>query len=133
MTGTVPEGSVETDMVEATDFLPTILDAAGLDAPEGFLMDGRSFYPQLTGQKGNSRDWMFFHFEPMGQGKGRGESQCIRFIRDLEWNLYETGELYNLRDDLDEEYPIYVMDDTPEQAAARTRLNNVFAQMSMDP
>ena len=132
MPGTVPAGTVKADMIETTDFLPTILEAAGLELPEGYVIDGRSFYPQLTGGKGDPRDWMFFHFEPMGQAKGRGPHGCIRFVRDLEWNLYETGQLYDLRADLDEEVPIYEADDTPEQAAARARLQPVFGQMAQD-
>ena len=129
MPGTVPAGTVTPDMIETTDFLPTIVDASGLEVPEGYVIDGRSFYPQLTGGKGNRRDWMFFHFEPDGQAKGRGGSSRIRFVRDIEWNLYETGELYDLRVDLDEDVPIYEEDDTPEQAASRARLKPVFAQM----
>ena len=130
MPGTVPAGAVQADMIESTDFLPTIFEAAGLDIPEGYVIDGRSFYPQLTGNKGNPRDWMFFHFEPVGQGKGRASVRpLVRFARDLEWNLYETGELYDLSADIDEEVPIYEAEDTPVQAEARARLKPIFEQM----
>ena len=130
MPGTVPAGAVQADMIESTDFLPTIFEAAGLDIPEGYVIDGRSFYPQLTGNKGNPRDWMFFHFDPVGQGKGRASVRpLVRFARDLEWNLYETGELYDLSADIDEEVPIYEAEDTPDQAEARARLKPIFEQM----
>jgi len=128
MPGTVPAGAVQADMIESTDFLPTIFEAAGLDIPEGYVIDGRSFYPQLTGSKGNPRDWMFFHFEPMSRNRGLPTGP-VRYARDLEWNLYETGELYDLSADIDEEVPIYETEDTPAQAEARARLKPIFEQM----
>ncbi|HIO64627.1 MAG TPA: arylsulfatase [Dehalococcoidia bacterium] len=126
MPGTIPSGSVQADMVEATDFLPTIFEAAGLDFPEDYQIDGRSFYPQLTGERGNPRDWIFFHFEPMS---ARNNVGTIRFVRDHEWKLYETGELYDLIDDLNEDLPIFESDDTPSQSTARASLKPVFSQM----
>ena len=127
MPGTIPSGSVQIDMVESTDFLPTMFEAAGLKFPPGYLIDGVSFYPQLTGQKGTPRDWMFFHFEPMNARSP--EKNRIRFIRDHAWKLYETGELYDLKSDLDEDLPIYESEDTPDQALARTNLKPVFDDM----
>ena len=35
----------------------------------------------------------------------------VRFVRDRDWKLYETGELYDLNADLDEELPIFESDD----------------------
>ncbi|MDE0745811.1 MAG: sulfatase-like hydrolase/transferase, partial [SAR202 cluster bacterium] len=91
MPGTIPSNTVQTDLIEATDFLPTIFEAAGLNFPEGYIIDGRSFYPQLKGEKGNPRDWMFFHFEPMNRRHGLNDLRQIRFIRDHRWKLYENS------------------------------------------
>ena len=126
MPGTIPEGRVQGDMIEATDYLPTIFEAAGLEFPDGYIVDGKSFYPQLMGEKGIPREWMFFHFEPMNR---RGITPRIRFVRDYEWKLYETGELYDLRADLMEDNPIDVSSDNVEQNAARERLSPIFADM----
>ena len=122
----VPAGVVNSDMVESTDFLPTIMEAAGLEFPDGYMVDGRSFYPQLTGEDGNPRDWMFFHFEPMS---ARNAARRIRFVRDNHWKLYETGELYDLRIDLDEELPIHEALETDEQSGARARLRPIFEEL----
>ncbi len=126
MPGTIPTGAVLEDLIESTDFLPTIFEAAGLNFPEGYIIDGRSFYPQLTGDKGNPREWMFFHFEPMNRRNNIGQ---IRFIRDHRWKLYETGELYDLQNDLDEDLPIYNTEDSDEQKEARSRLGPIFSDM----
>ena len=126
MLGTIPAGAVNKDMVESTDFLPTIMEAAGLEFPDGFVVDGRSFYPQLTGDTGNPREWAFFHFEPMNARSNMG---TVRFVRDHDWKLYETGELYDLRMDLEEELPIYEALETAEQSEARARLRPVFEEL----
>ena len=70
---------------------------------------------------------MFFHFEPLNRRSA--DPRRIRFARDLEWNLYETGELYDLSADIDEEVPIYEAEDTREQAEARARLKPIFERL----
>ncbi|HAF77778.1 MAG TPA: arylsulfatase [Maribacter sp.] len=133
MPGTIKAGEVKADMIETTDYLPTMFDAAGIEAPNNYILDGKSFYPQLTGENGNPRDWMFFHFEPMNPriipGKEDVMDAAIRYARNLDWNLYETGELYDLKSDIDEDLPIYETDDTAEQAAARASLKPIFNEM----
>ncbi|MAU64879.1 MAG: arylsulfatase [Dehalococcoidia bacterium] len=133
MPGTIKAGEVNADMIETTDYLPTMFDVASIEAPDNYILDGKSFYPQLTGHNGNPRDWMFFHFEPMNPriipGKEDVMDAAIRYARNLDWNLYETGELYDLRSDIDEDLPIYESDDTEEQAKARASLKPIFSQM----
>ncbi len=126
--GTIPSGSVNRDMVEATDYLPTMMEAAGLEFPDDYFIDGKSFYQQLTGHKGDPREWMFFHFEPMN-ARSSVAARRIRFVRDDHWKLYETGEMHNMWTDLDENYPIYQADDTEEMAEARTRLMPIFTEL----
>ena len=126
--GTIPAGSVNRDMVEATDYLPTMMEAAGLEFPDDYFIDGKSFYQQLTGHKGDPREWMFFHFEPMN-ARSSVAARRIRFVRDDHWKLYETGEMHNMWTDLDENYPIYQADDTEEMAEARTRLMPIFTEL----
>ena len=126
MPGTIPSGSVNSDLVDVTDLLPTMLEAAGIETPDGYVVDGSSFYPQLKGEQGNPKDWLFFHFMPMSPNV---PVDTIRFIRDRNWKLYETGELYDLNADLDEEVPIYESQDGEQSAAARAKLKPIFAQM----
>lgn len=56
--GVTKAGAVDKDhMVSAVDFLPTLLDIAGLDHPKGF--DGRSFEPLLRGGRQEERGFVF--------------------------------------------------------------------------
>jgi arylsulfatase A len=123
--GTIPAGKVTADLIDASDFLPTILEAAGITAPDDYLIDGRSFLPQLKGENGNPRDWIYFHFEPMS---GRVH-RFARFIRDHRWKLYDDGRLFDLDADPEEEDAIGIANDNDECAKARSRLAPVFAQM----
>jgi arylsulfatase len=47
--GVLPEGQRVRPMLTMTDVAPTLLDAAGLEIPEG--MDGQSFWKLLTGEE----------------------------------------------------------------------------------
>lgn len=123
--GTSPAGAVNADLIDSSDFLPTMLEAAGIKPPEGYVIDGKSFLPQLRGGKGKPREWMFFHFEPMS---ARVATKA-RFVRDQRWKLYEDGRLYDLTSDPDEEDQILTPQDTPDQASARARLQPIFKNM----
>ena len=57
-----PEGKVCEDLIDFTDFLPTIIEATGSSLPNKFIADGRSFLPQLRGKKGNTREWIFCYY-----------------------------------------------------------------------
>ncbi len=126
--GTVKPGVVQTDLIDNCDHLPTIMEAAGVPVPEGYVIDGRSFLPQLKGEEGSPHDWLFFHFEPMN-GRHGVFKPAQRFIRDHQWKLYEDGRLFDLTSDPDEEVAIFDEADTENSGAARSRLEPIFAQM----
>jgi arylsulfatase A-like enzyme len=126
--GTIPSGSVPLDLVDSSDFLPTILEAAEITPPEDYVMDGRSFLPQLKGDKGNPREWMFFHFEPMSANPA-GIHPNVRFIRDNRWKIYDDGRMYDLNSDPEEESVCDAGAESQECADARARLEPIFAQM----
>lgn len=123
--GTIPPGALTTDLIDASDFLPTILEAAEITPPDDYFIDGRSFLPQLKGETGNPRDWIFFHFEPMS---GRVH-RYARFIRDHRWKLYDDGRLFDLNADPEEEAAFDPADDDGERSETRSRLAPVFEQM----
>ena len=62
---TFASGKVCPDLIDATDFLPTICEAAGISVPADLKIDGRSFLPQIRGERGQPREWLadFFSVE----------------------------------------------------------------------
>ncbi len=118
--GVVPAGRVCNDLVDFSDFLPTTLEAAGLSVPAG--LDGRSFLPQLRGEKGTPREWMYCYYCPRPE-----RTRPVRFVRDQRWKLYGDGRLYDVESDVLEKRP--VKDVSTEAAAARHKLEEALAKM----
>ena len=103
-------------LVDFTDFLPTFVEAAGVELPAGELFDGRSFLPQLRGMRGNPRDWIYFHRSAHPVHWRRTLSKIVdyeepkpwicRYVRGARYKLYGDGRFYDLQADLDERHPI---------------------------
>lgn len=97
--GTVPAGKVSETLIEFSDFLPTIAQAAGVRPLSP--TDGRSFLPQLHGQKGDPREDIFVYYWPRPE---RG--QPLRFVRNHRWKLYGDGKLFDVKNDVLEKKPV---------------------------
>ena len=117
--GVIPAGKVCGDLVDFSDFVPTLAEAAGAEMPRDMPIDGRSFMPQLRSKKGNPREWIFCHYDP----KWIGINKAVRFVREKRWKLYDSGELYDVPADTLEQNP---NPPDPEAMAARKRLQAVL-------
>ena len=93
--GKIAGGRVIHDLVDTTDFAPTMLAAAGVTPPTDGRLDGRSFWPQLLDQPGSPRDWIYCWYSP------RGESP-LEFARGDRLKLYRDGRVYDVVDDPEE-------------------------------
>ena len=49
--GVVREGRVSDDLIDVSDFLPTLAELADAELPADVLLDGRSFADRLRGAK----------------------------------------------------------------------------------
>ena len=114
----VAAGTVCPDLVDSTDFLPTLLDAAGVKPPSELKLDGRSFLPQLCGEKGDPRKWIYSWYSPRQLPNA---SMAIReFAFDHRYKLYRNGDFYDLVEDPQEEHPLRVaLLEGPAAAAAK--------------
>ena len=121
---TIPGGQVLDDLVDTTDFLPTIAAVTGAQPPSGVQLDGRSFSPQLRDEQGNPREWVFCHYDP-----DWGNFSRSRFARDQRWKLYDDGRLYDVPADPLEEHPLEPGSGGPEVPAARQRLQQVLDRL----
>ncbi len=74
--GKVKSGAVDGDhFVSGIDLVPTVLDALGLDQPDG--MDGFSFLPVLSGRKQKGRTMVFTQFHQTA-GRNRYPMRCVQ-------------------------------------------------------
>lgn len=120
--GTVPPGQTCNDLVDFSDFLPTVLQATGQTVPAD--LDGQSFLPQLRGKPGDPREWMFCYYCPRPE-----RTKPKRFARDQEWKLYGDGRLYHVPSDVLEQRPFKPDADNAEAARARKKLAAALATM----
>jgi arylsulfatase A-like enzyme len=94
-------GRVVDDAILNTDWLPTLLEIAGLPAPKG--LDGVSIAPFLSGKGPAPARSLFWHFPHYNNQGGRPSGA----MRDGRWMLIEyydeeRTELYDLRTDVGE-------------------------------
>ncbi len=99
-------GRTSPEPISSIDFYPTILAAAGVNAPTEHPLDGQSLLPILSASGRLERDALFWHF-PCYIGKSSpcsairmGEYKLIEFFED------SRVELYNLREDVSESHDI---------------------------
>lgn len=126
--GTAPAGKVLDDLIDSTDFLPTIAEAAGIKIPREFTVDGRSFFPQLKGATGKPREWVYSYYDPR-PGWDKEQFPLKISARDKRYKLYSTGELYDVVADPLEQSPIPSERQTPEARRSRIRLQEVLDDM----
>ena len=118
-------GRVCSDLIDSTDFLPTIAEVSGAKWFDGLPLDGRSFLPQLRGEKGSPRPWLFSHFDPHPGCKA--DIKPTRLAWDHRWKLYLDGRLFDWQNDYLEKTPVTT---GAEAKAARARLQAALDQMA---
>lgn len=126
--GTTPAGAICDDLIDCSDFLPTMMAAADSALPKDEIFDGVSFLPQLQGETGTHRDWIFSDHNPL-PGWGKVGYYRQRWAQDKRWKLYDTGELFEYATDVMEESPITEGEDGTEAANARSKLQTVLEKM----
>jgi arylsulfatase A len=121
--GRIATGAVCRDLVDMTDFLPTLLAAADVKAPEKLPLDGHSFLPQLRGERGTPREWIYSYWVPLRarQTAHMGRRGAVEQAFDHHFKLYSTGEFFDLDRDPGEKSPLRItaLQDDPAVRAAR--------------
>jgi arylsulfatase A len=119
--GGLAGGQVNNNLIDFTDFLPTVAEAAGTTIPADYgTPDGLSFLNQLRGLPSATRDWVFCHYEP-GTDQPNG-SKVRRWINNSTYKLYDsTGKFYNIALDPNERMPIKKSAMTPAEKALKNQ------------
>jgi arylsulfatase A len=119
--GQSQKGAVNTDLVDFSDFLPTLLDAAGLELPDNEIFDGQSFLPQILGNETQPKEYIYMYYQPKW-----GKNIDGVFVRNQKYKLYGNGMFYDVEKDPLEETPLTL--DAPIQSI-HDRFKNILADM----
>lgn len=84
------------DLVDSTDFLPTLAALARGQVLPAWGADGVSFAPQLFGRRGAPRDFVFFWYDPRpGWDKEKYRRQI--FALDHRYKVFSDGRMFDIR------------------------------------
>ena len=111
-------GKVINDLVDATDWMPTFAALAGAKLPENVILDGKSFAPQLKGEKGTPREWIFMELGNQW------------YVREEKWKLNRANELFDMRNAPFEEILIPADSKDEISMSARQRLSAVLKSIN---
>ncbi len=117
-------GRVSNALIDFTDFLPSMVEAAGATPPGDRVIDGRSFLPVLRGEADSTRDWILTDFRPRFMTIPE-----VTFVHDRRYKLYDDGRFFDVENDVQEQSPLAAGDLTEEEAAARATLRDAMNQV----
>jgi arylsulfatase A len=95
----IKKSSIYNGLIEFSDFYPTFADLIDKKVES----DGISFAKLLEGKKNKNREVAVVHYDPKW-----GKYKPTRFVRNIEYKLYETGKFFNIQQDVLEQEPLLV-------------------------
>lgn len=116
--GVIDANKVSDILIDSSDLLPTFAEVAGAKLPTKKSVDGRSFFPQLMGKKGNPREWIFT------------ELGNKWYVREAKWKLNREGELFDMSNAPFEEKLVMDYASNKEASEAHARLQKVLQELS---
>ena len=118
--GHISAKSINNNLVDFSDFLPTLADAALTTVPQDFgTTDGQSFYNQLIKGSYTPRSWAFCHYQPHNLGQ---PDLISRFAQTKVYKLYDsTDYFFNIINDPLERKPLNNLTQTQAQIKSSLR------------
>ncbi len=110
----IQKGQVNRDLISSVDIFPTIVAAAGSSAAKELpaKLDGVNFLPQLRGETGQPRGWLYHWYSPR-----QNQNVAVKeFVFNHKFKLYRDGRAFDLRADPEEIAPL----DTSKLTGAAT-------------
>jgi arylsulfatase A len=119
----VPAGKVNPNLIDFSDFFPTIMELTKTKIPKKLIIDGKSFLSQLKGEKATPREWIYSSYF------GRDPHKVRRMVQDKKYKLYDDGSFYDIEADLLEKKPMDNRDITTHAAEIKSRFENVLQKL----
>lgn len=117
--GVIKANQVINDLVDLSDFLPTICEASSI--PYSSEIDGQSLLPRITGKGYEPRKWIYNWYSRSGN-----VDKASVFARTQQYKLYDDGSFFEIPNDYLEENPIEYGSLTSEQKQTYEMLDSVI-------
>ena len=121
--GVIKPGQLNDNLIDFTDFVPSLLAVAGSSVPEDFDTDGLSFHKQLLNKKTKVRDWVYCSYDPRW-----GPRKATTWAHDKRWKLFDDGRFYDMEKDPLESTPITDEKLTSQARKAKEKLAHALSQ-----
>ncbi len=106
-------GQVSEQVMMSMDWMPTLLDAAGISLPKGYQTDGESLIPQITGKAAAHSRKLYWRYKASAQ----------RAVRDGDWKYLRIAG---------NEFLFNLAEDQRERANLRRRHADIFERLKAD-
>ncbi len=126
------EAGVCDDLIDPSDFLPTLAELANTKVPKGWQIDGVSFASQLFGQTGQPREWAFFWYDPR-PGWDKAKFSRHVFALDHRYKLFSDGNFFHIEGDGFHEVALDAENLSNEARAAKAKLQSAIDRMMQPP
>ncbi len=125
----ISPGITKTNLMDFADFLPTFADVARIPKPSNFgILDGVSFYDNMTGISGRDRDWVFSYWDD-----DPTDTVIVqKYVNNATYKLYDTidgGQFFNIRKDIYEVNPIRPSMLTDDERKIKQQFQNILSRM----
>ncbi|MGI9457818.1 MAG: sulfatase-like hydrolase/transferase [Aeoliella sp.] len=116
------KSAVISDLIDFSDFLPTLCELAGIEISEKRLtIDGQSFLQQLLGERGEPRNYVYCWYSREGN-----DEKARVFARTHRYKLYRNGNFFDVEQDVNEISPLPSGVLNPEQMQIKVTLRSVI-------
>ena len=122
--GVIKPNSKSRNLVDFSDFFPTLFDLAGVPVEASMDLDGVSFYPELTNKNGPKRKWIHTWYNRNG-----GSNPLFRsheWVRNENYKMYVGNRFYNVKKDPYEENNIPFSEMSKEEKGIRKEFIEVL-------
>lgn len=125
----IQPGSINRNIVDFSDFLPTIASITGTSVGSQYgTIDGQSFYNQFTNPSAKGRSWSYGYYFPYPANA----KQKRVYVHDTAYKLYDasnSNRFYNLQRDSLEASPIASAKQTSQEKIIKNNFNQVLLNM----
>lgn len=122
--GVIKPNSRSKNLVDFSDFFPTLCDVAGIGLDSQLDLDGISFYPQLIGKSGPNRKWIHTWYNR--DGGSNPLSPTSEWVRNDTYKLYVGNKFYNVKKDPNETQNIPLVEMSEPEKKLRKEFINVL-------